>query len=103
MELALKLDQSTLKDRPIRVSRCKRNPKPHNPETPKDKNSGAYRRVQGKTAQEVPKQTSGWMAKLKQRKKTTQTGQTLPSFAGDVGGQKDKVINCLLQLTNRKA
>lgn len=91
MELALKLDQSTLKERAIRVTRCKRNPKPHNPEASQDKNTGAYRRVQGKKGNQGPKQTSGWMAKLKQRKKTEEGAKALPSFAGDTAGQKDKV------------
>lgn len=95
MELALKLDQSTLNDRAIRVSRCKKNPKPFRVEEKKTsgkekengKESGAYKRIKNKEEQEERKKGSGWITKMKKRNKESyhKSGKG-NSFAGETTG-----------------
>lgn len=99
MELALKLDQSLLNDRAIRVSRCKRNPKPTKTEdnaNSKDgsKETGAYKRLQQKHSQQERKKGAGWITKMKQRNKESGPKTSLNkvgSFAGETTGDGAKV------------
>lgn len=94
MELALKLDQSLLNDRPIRVSRCKKNPKPFKTEEKKPgkeredgKESGAYKRIKHKESQEERKKGAGWISKMKKRNKESyHKPAKVNSFAGETTG-----------------
>ncbi|XP_032793718.2 LOW QUALITY PROTEIN: RNA-binding protein 34 [Daphnia magna] len=94
VELALKLDQSILNDRPIRVSRCKKNPKPFKTEEKSSgkekensKESGAYKRIKNKEMQEERKKGAGWITKMKKRNKESyhKAGKG-NSFAGETTG-----------------
>lgn len=89
VELALKLDESTLNGRAIRVTRCKRNPKPFKPEV-KDKKGnkdGAYRRIKNKEGQKERKKGSGWVSKMRQNKKSLNEKKgTAHSFSGEMAG-----------------
>jgi len=100
VELALKLNGSSMCDREIRVDRCKNKPKPkvmtQNSENG-DKKTGAYRRVQDKNVQSERKKGSGWISKMKQRQKAgnSQSGTALQSFAGETvssDGRNEKVV-----------
>ena len=110
VELALKLDQSTVENREIRVSRCKRNPKPFvspdaaaaaakDDKTDKGKAQGAYKRVQDKKARQERQKEGGWISKMRKNKKTKTAGSTssqVQSFAGEtVGTSGQKVLNSL--------
>ena len=94
VELALKLDQSMLNGRSIRVSRCKKNPKPFKAEENKPgkdredgKESGAYKRIKHKESQEERKKGAGWISKMKKRNKESYHKQAkVNSFAGETTG-----------------
>ena len=93
MELALKMDQSLLKERAIRVSRCKKNPKPFKPEDDKTsakengKEAGAYKRIKHKQGQQERQKGAGWISKMKQRNKESRHNQPkVSSFAGETTG-----------------
>ena len=105
MELALKLDESKLNDRAIRVSRCKKNPKPHQPEPEKNakengKESGAYKRIKHKETQKERQKGAGWITKMKRRnKESTHKQAKVSSFAGETTGDSVKVwiIDCTVK------
>lgn len=101
MELALKLDQSVLNDRAVRVTRCKKNPKPFKKEEEKNskengKESGAYKRIKHKESQKERQKGSGWITKMKKRNKESQhkpaTATKVSSFAGETTGANVKVF-----------
>ncbi|KAI9559682.1 hypothetical protein GHT06_013687 [Daphnia sinensis] len=94
VELALKLDQSILNDRPIRVSRCKKNPKPFKveektsgKEKENSKETGAYKRIKNKEMKEERKKGAGWITKMKKRNKESyHKAAKVNSFAGETTG-----------------
>jgi hypothetical protein len=77
-----------LDGRPIRVSRCKKNPKPFKAEEKKsDKESGAFKRIKDKESQEERKKGAGWITKMKKRNKESYHKQAkVNSFAGETTG-----------------
>jgi len=92
-------------DRAIRVDRCKNKPKPKilTQNSENEKKSGAYRRVQEKNKNNEKKKGSGWISKMKQRQKASQSQSStkLQSFAGETtsdNGKNQKVI--LSHITN---
>jgi RNA recognition motif-containing protein len=94
VELALRLNESDLNGRSLRVTRCKKNPKPKAaPVAAKDKTKGAYKRVQDKQTKQDRSKSSGWISKMKQRQKQSQhqQGGQVQSFAGETTSTNNKV------------
>ena len=114
VELAMKLNESLLKDREVRVERCKNKPKVkknfaqrmNRPGKDKEEEkSGAYRRVKEKgkkeEAGEKKKSGGGWISKMKQRdkaKRKLSSGQNLQSFAGETADSGAKVTEILIKI-----
>ena len=94
VELALRLNESDLNGRSLRVTRCQKNPKTKAAPVPaKDKTKGAYKRVQEKQMKQDRSKSSGWISKMKQRQKQSQhqQGGQVQSFAGETTSTNNKV------------
>lgn len=90
-----------LNDRAVRVTRCKKNPKPFKKEDEKNpkengKESGAYKRIKHKETQKERQKGAGWITKMKKRNKESQHKPAkVSSFAGETTGDNTKVCTTL--------